>query len=322
MKKYIFLLSLLLLFSCQKKEYFRDFISVTDVVNYGREVSKPSLVCLVNDDNKKLPETLVENFVCYIIHDPMKTILGKIVQPSEYPMYFIVGKDSIVSFFSCNEFDKILGIANKEQLLTNLIHYDFGNKDVVYLNNLLKLYECLRVQDDYSVIDLNYLDSLIKVQNKFYGKYLLARLYESIDIEKADEMYNSLWVNSTTTEMRVYPEEFIEIMKNKDRLISVGRNDIQFDYTEYDFGNIAPYEEVICKFYFVNNGSKKFVIHNVITTCGCTVPSWNRQPINPSRRDSISVKFKTDHKGVNQKTIVIEGNCEQKIKLKIKASVS
>ncbi|WP_303644380.1 DUF1573 domain-containing protein, partial [Bacteroides caecimuris] len=63
------------------------------------------------------------------------------------------------------------------------------------------------------------------------------------------------------------------------------------------------------------------IIHNVITTCGCTVPVWNRKPIASNTRDSISVKFKSNYTGVSHKTIIIEGNCKQKIELKIRTSI-
>ncbi|WP_367316942.1 DUF1573 domain-containing protein [Bacteroides caecimuris] len=92
-------------------------------------------------------------------------------------------------------------------------------------------------------------------------------------------------------------------------------------FSLYDFGIISSNKEVTCNFSFTNNSSNKFIIHNVITTCGCTVPVWNRKPIASNTRDSISVKFKSNYTGVSHKTIIIEGNCKQKIELKIRTSI-
>ena len=55
----------------------------------------------------------------------------------------------------------------------------------------------LEKQDMNYTMELNYLDSLVRKQNKFYGKYLLAQLYKDLDVKNADEMYSDLWVNST-----------------------------------------------------------------------------------------------------------------------------
>lgn len=52
MKKCILLFFLLLLLACQDKKYFRDFIDVSDAIIYGCEVSKPSLLCLIDDNDK------------------------------------------------------------------------------------------------------------------------------------------------------------------------------------------------------------------------------------------------------------------------------
>ena len=150
----------------------------------------------------------------------------------------------------------------------------------------------------------------------------MANLYKTKDVKKADEIYNDLWINATQKDMQSYPEEFIEIMREKDRIVVVDEGDIKFDYTEFDFGVIEPYEEVECKFYFTNKSENRFVIHSVVTTCGCTVPAWNRQPIQPNGRDSISVKFKSNSKGFNRKTIIIRGNCNKQLKLWIKAVVA
>lgn len=96
MKKCILLFFLLLLLACQDKKYFRDFIDVSDAIIYGCEVSKPSLLCLIDDNDKILSikncDTLVANFVCYMLHDPMKTDVGKIVHPFRISYICNIGK--------------------------------------------------------------------------------------------------------------------------------------------------------------------------------------------------------------------------------------
>lgn len=195
-----------------------------------------------------------------------------------------------------------------------------------YFRNLVSIYDLIENERDIqkpSIICFvdNYNDMELIKDNKFYGKYLLAQLFEGMDVVKSQEMYSDLWANSTSKQMNQYPEEFIEILKNKKHLALIATSEVKFDYIEYDFGEISLSEEVECFFYFTNKSDAKLVIHNIITTCGCTVPFWNKQPISSNSRDSICVKFKAGNVGLNQKTILIEGNLNQKIELKIKASV-
>ena len=144
MKKCILLFFLLLLLACQDKKYFRDFIDVSDAIIYGCEVSKPSLLCLIDDNDKILSikncDTLVANFVCYMLHDPMKTDVGKIVHPSEYPIYVILERDSIVSILSSEEMKKELGKEDRRALKDRLLRskYD-GNNDIAYSELLINL---------------------------------------------------------------------------------------------------------------------------------------------------------------------------------------
>lgn len=322
--RFFFYLLVLCLYSCHSKIEYRDFIDLSDITDY--EDNKPSLLRLAGDyENVVIEEKgdlITENFICYNIKNPEKNIFGKIMHPSEYPLYIIMESDSIVSLFSNDEICKVLKESKKEQLRYNLLHSKFNIKaDIKYYNMLLKLYYYVNNQDYSSNMDVNYLDSVIKKRSTFYGKYLLAQFYKGINNMKAEEIYNSLWINSTSKEMQRYPEEFMDILKNKNRINLVKKEDIKFVYTEYDFGRISPFEKVNCKFYFTNNSDKKYIIHNVTTTCGCTVASWNRKPINPSDQDSISVDFISKGGGINQKTIIIESNCKHKIELKVKAFV-
>ena len=79
MKKCILLFFLLLLLACQDKKYFRDFIDVSDAIIYGCEVSKPSLLCLIDDNDKILSikncDTLVANFAVSYTHLTLPTKL-------------------------------------------------------------------------------------------------------------------------------------------------------------------------------------------------------------------------------------------------------
>lgn len=329
MKIYNVIFILFILGSCCEKEVIHDFVSIYDVAECQIKTGKPSMVCLVNNDddirNIRKNKFITSHFTCYVLNKQAKNILTKIVYPSTYPLYIIFKNDSIFSLLNSYEMNEFSKIDNVEQSHRILLSEKYGNRDtsdVAYMNVLLKLYGSLIKENDRKKMNLINSEKLIIAHDKFYGKYLLAQFYKDIDVVKSEEMYNDLWSNSTSHEISEYPEEFIDILKNKNHIALVDKKDIEFDYKEYDLGEVSLLQEATCKFYYTNRSELKFVIHNISTTCGCTVPFWNKQPINTNTRDSISVKFKAKDVGIIHKTIIIEGNCKQKIELKIKAVIT
>lgn len=330
MKKNIgILFCILLISSCYDKNSYRTFVSLSKLSNYENGVRKPLLIKLINEKNDAdffIENTLLtNNFICYVAHDSKECVFSKIIPNGIYPLYIIFSSDTITSFFSCDEMKQILENVTEKQLYSAMLESDFTMRkkdDIMYLNVLLKLYKCIEEGENGSFAgNINNLEALISQKNEFYGKYLLAQFFKSRDAIKTEEIYTDLWVNSKPEEMKKYPEEFLDILKNKNRITLIENRDINFVCTEHDFGVINLTDKVICRFYYTNNSNRKFVIHNIVTTCGCTVPFWNRQPIVPNGQDSISVEFSPNSVGHNNKTIVIEGNCRQKIELKIKALV-
>lgn len=84
---------------------------------------------------------------------------------------------------------------------------------------------------------------------------------------------------------------------------------IQLDETFYDFGEITEGAIVKHSFKLKNTGNTPLIITDVQTTCGCTVPDWNRNPIQPNASDEIKVQFNSEGKEGNMdKPITIIAN--------------
>lgn len=65
-----------------------------------------------------------------------------------------------------------------------------------------------------------------------------------------------------------------------------------FEPTEWDFGTISENGgSVTHTFTGTNRGDKPLVIVDVVTTCGCTVPAFSRQPVKPGGKTQITVTF-------------------------------
>lgn len=99
-----------------------------------------------------------------------------------------------------------------------------------------------------------------------------------------------------------------------------------FSWSEetYDFGTITEGDIAEHTFKFTNTGEAPLIISNASATCGCTVPSWPKEPIPVGGTGEIVVKFNSSNKpGVQNKTVSITANTNPKLsKLNIKAVVA
>ena len=97
-----------------------------------------------------------------------------------------------------------------------------------------------------------------------------------------------------------------------------------FDETNWDFGSIEEGKVAEHIFKFKNDGDAPLVIYNAQGSCGCTVPQWPKQPIEPGETGEIKVSFNSQGKpGMNQKNVTITANTVPNKKvLKISANVT
>jgi len=87
-----------------------------------------------------------------------------------------------------------------------------------------------------------------------------------------------------------------------------GNPGIVFDTTEFDFGIIAKGANAECIFPFVNISQAPVIITDVEASCGCTSPSWTKEPITPGNTGQIKVKYNTNIAGIFTKTIMVYTN--------------
>lgn len=115
--------------------------------------------------------------------------------------------------------------------------------------------------------------------------------------------------------------ENVEVAAERDAQATVYPK-IQFVEEEHDFGNIAKGEAVEHTFTFTNTGDAPLVITNASSSCGCTVPEFTREPIQPGETGEMLVKFDGSGKGQVTKTVTVTTNTEAgKERIRIKAFV-
>jgi len=64
-----------------------------------------------------------------------------------------------------------------------------------------------------------------------------------------------------------------------------------FKETEFDFGTVDQGEKVTHVYKFANTGNEPLIISNAKGSCGCTVPSWPKEPIPVGGSGEIQVQF-------------------------------
>lgn len=81
-----------------------------------------------------------------------------------------------------------------------------------------------------------------------------------------------------------------------------------FDTETIDYGNVEHNADGKREFVLTNNGNKPLIITNAQGSCGCTVPSYPKDPIAPGAKAIIGVKYATDRVGAISKSITITSN--------------
>lgn len=67
---------------------------------------------------------------------------------------------------------------------------------------------------------------------------------------------------------------------------------IEFAETTHDFGNIQEANgDVTCEFPFTNTGKIPLIITRATSSCGCTAPSYPKEPIAAGEKGVISVTY-------------------------------
>lgn len=68
--------------------------------------------------------------------------------------------------------------------------------------------------------------------------------------------------------------------------------EIKFDKLTHDFGKFSEKDgTVTCTFTFTNVGEQPLVINQAIASCGCTVPTYTKEPIQPGKGGEIIVTY-------------------------------
>lgn len=100
--------------------------------------------------------------------------------------------------------------------------------------------------------------------------------------------------------------------KRKEEVKAMPKTQITFDNTKHDFGTITEGEVVKYAYHFKNAGPNPLLISNAVASCGCTVPSYPKEPIPPGGEGEIVVEFNsTNRPGIQNKNVLVYSNAQE-----------
>jgi len=111
--------------------------------------------------------------------------------------------------------------------------------------------------------------------------------------------------------------------QNVDQAENPNAPKIKFEAKVINYGNIDYKGDSNREFVFTNTGKEPLILTSVRASCGCTTPSWTRDPIAPGEKGIIKVKYDTGRVGNFNKTVTVQSNASNgTITLQIKGKVS
>jgi Protein of unknown function (DUF1573) len=97
-----------------------------------------------------------------------------------------------------------------------------------------------------------------------------------------------------------------------------------FETLDHDFGTVSEGQKVTFDYKFKNTGQAPLIIQTAQPSCGCTVPTWSKEPVPVGGTGFVRAEFDTNGKsGVQNKTITVTANTWPKVTtLRFKATVT
>lgn len=95
---------------------------------------------------------------------------------------------------------------------------------------------------------------------------------------------------------------------------------MKFKFEAHDFGTIPQNVPAEIEFAFKNEGKEPIILQKVQPSCGCTTPTYSKDPILPGKTGSIRASYNAAAPGAFTKSITVLSNVGTKV-LTIKGTV-
>lgn len=126
-------------------------------------------------------------------------------------------------------------------------------------------------------------------------------------VELSGVSRTALWNKFTGEEEHTHGISPEDQAKRDEEIKKMPKTHIDVVETKFDFGNMKEGEKVQHTWVVKNTGEQPLVISNVQTSCGCTVPSFSKEPVLPGKQGEITLEFNSAGKAgdVNKNALII-----------------
>lgn len=98
---------------------------------------------------------------------------------------------------------------------------------------------------------------------------------------------------------------------------------MSLESSEVDYGEIEQNSDPLRSVKFTNTGNEPLIILNAKGSCGCTVPTYPREPIAPGESAEIEIRYDTKRLGAINKTVKVTTNDpEGEYVIRVKGNIS
>ena len=95
---------------------------------------------------------------------------------------------------------------------------------------------------------------------------------------------------------------------------------VKFNEVLFDFGQVEYNSDIRHTFEFKNISEAPVAVRDVGTSCGCTTPSYSKEPVAPGKMGSVTAKYDSSRLGAFNKTLTVYIN-DESIRLTIRGTV-
>ncbi len=104
---------------------------------------------------------------------------------------------------------------------------------------------------------------------------------------------------------------FVMLLMSVTFCVAQNQAEIKFDKVTQDLGTFSVKSPVkTATFTFTNVGNAPLVLNQVVASCGCTVPRYDKKPVAPGQKGTITVTYNGTGKfaGHFKKSITVRSN--------------
>ncbi len=240
---------------------------------------------------------------------------GKEIRFPEHPVFTIQGKDTVDFSFRDAEYKVIsyvdsigcisckLQLANWAAFIQEVDSLTSGTVPFVFCLHTADVKEMKRIvrKDNFKYpVFLDEMGTFYALNH--FPKDMTSQTFLLDKDNKVVAMGNPI-LNPYVKEL--YLEKLTGVKADKPQTI---QTEVSFDKAEIDFGAFSMNENKEGKFVLTNTGQNLLVIHDVVTSCGCTKVEYSKQPLRVGETTELTVRYEADETGHFNKAITIYSN--------------